>query len=65
MNKALNSRGEEAEDQTINTLTYMRQDNDRVVTGDKQNLTGARWKEMTISIEMNYKDSSEARTSPQ
>jgi hypothetical protein len=65
MNKALNSRGEEAEDQTINTLTDMRQDNDTVVTGDKQNLTGAKWKEMPISIEMTYKDSSEARTSPQ
>jgi hypothetical protein len=65
MTDTLDSVREEPEGPPINTDTDMGQDDDTVVTGEKRTLTGAEWKEMTILIEMTYKDNNEARTSPQ
>lgn len=65
MTDTLDSVGEEPEGPPPDTEADMGQDDDTVVTGEKRTLTGAEWKEMTILIEMTYKDNNEARTSPQ
>ncbi len=60
MTDTLDSVREEPEGPPINTDADMGQDDDTVVTGEKRTLTGAEWKEMTILIEMTYKDNNEA-----
>jgi hypothetical protein len=65
MTETSTSVGEEPDEPIIEMDSGMGQDDNTVVTGKQKTLTGAEWKEITISLEMTYKDCSEARTSPQ